>query len=157
MSRLQGSRLQASRVAADRSYPAKPVRVGIAGADPARGRVPAARLPALVQLSGFTVTAVSTTRQQSAEETAARFSIPYAFHDAASLAASDDVVAWCRGGSAASGASRPGPGGFWRAGRGAGECGQAMKIAADPAEAEFPLAAAAFPALLASPAAHTEP
>ena len=91
MSRLQGSRLQRSRVAADRSNPAKPIRVGIVGADPARGWVLAAHLPTLVQLSGFTVTAVSTTRQQSAEGTAARFSIPYAFHDAASLAASDDV------------------------------------------------------------------
>ena len=62
--------LQGSRVAADRSNPAKPIRVGIVGANPARSRALAARLPALVQLSGFTVTAVSTTRQQSAEETA---------------------------------------------------------------------------------------
>lgn len=76
---------------AERANGAKPIGVGIVGANPTRGWALAAHLPALVELSGFRVVAVSTTRQQSADETAARFSVPHAFKDAASLAASDDV------------------------------------------------------------------
>jgi predicted dehydrogenase len=78
-------------VMADQPDPAAPIRVGIVGASPTRGWALSAHLPALAGLPGFTVTAVSTTRQETADETAARFAVPHAFHDAARLAASDDV------------------------------------------------------------------
>jgi predicted dehydrogenase len=67
------------------------IRVGIIGASPTRGWALSAHLPALAGLPGYTVTAVSTTRQETADETAARFGVPHAFHDAARLAASADV------------------------------------------------------------------
>ena len=56
---------------ADQPDPAAPVRVGIVGASPTRGWALSAHLPALAGLPGFTVTAVSTTRQETADETAA--------------------------------------------------------------------------------------
>src|SRR5712691_797190 len=56
-------------------------------------------------------------------------------------------MAWCGGASAALWPAGAGLGGFWRAGRRAGQRGQASKIPADAAGAEFSLAAAAFPAL----------
>jgi predicted dehydrogenase len=69
----------------------KPIRVGIIGASPSRGWALAAHLPALAALPDFEVTAVSTTRLASANETAQRFGVPRAFDDAAALANSDDV------------------------------------------------------------------
>ncbi|MBO0748426.1 MAG: Gfo/Idh/MocA family oxidoreductase, partial [Acidimicrobiaceae bacterium] len=70
---------------------AGPIRVGIVGANPTRGWALSAHLPALSALPGFEVTAVSTTRSESAAETAARFSIPHSFDNAKALAEHDDV------------------------------------------------------------------
>ncbi|NTX53140.1 Gfo/Idh/MocA family protein [Myxococcus sp. CA039A] len=55
------------------------IRVGIIGASPQWGWATYAHLPALQSLPGYRVTAVSTTRQVSADETARRFDVPHAF------------------------------------------------------------------------------
>jgi predicted dehydrogenase len=68
-----------------------PIRVGIIGATPARGWGTAAHLPALQALDDFEVTAVSTTRQETATATAAAFGIPLAFADDAALISHPDV------------------------------------------------------------------
>jgi predicted dehydrogenase len=70
---------------------AGPIRVGIVGANPTRGWALSAHLPALTALPSFKVTAVSTTRSESAAETAARFSIPHSYDNAKALAENDDV------------------------------------------------------------------
>lgn len=71
---------------------AGPIRVGIVGANPTRGWALSAHLPALGALPElFKVTAVSTTRSESAAETAAKFGIPHSFDDAKALAEQDDV------------------------------------------------------------------
>jgi predicted dehydrogenase len=70
---------------------AGPIRVGIVGANPTRGWALSAHLPALSALPGFEVTAVSTTRSESAAETAKRFSIPHSFDNAKALAENEDV------------------------------------------------------------------
>ncbi len=67
------------------------IRVGIVGASLNRSWASAAHLPALAQLDEFTVTAVATTRHDSARETADAFGIPYAFADAGELAAHPEV------------------------------------------------------------------
>jgi predicted dehydrogenase len=67
------------------------IRVGVVGANPSRGWALTAHLPALAALPGFEITAVSTTRLESAKETAARFSVGHAFDDALALAECDDV------------------------------------------------------------------
>jgi predicted dehydrogenase len=58
---------------------ATPLRVGIVGANPQRGWALAAHLPALAAMDQFEIAAVSTTRQESAEETARRFQVPRAY------------------------------------------------------------------------------
>lgn len=70
---------------------ASTIRVGIVGANPTRGWALTSHLPALAALPGFELTAVSTTRLDSATETARRFSIAHAYDDARALAESDDV------------------------------------------------------------------
>ncbi|MBO0834164.1 MAG: Gfo/Idh/MocA family oxidoreductase [Actinobacteria bacterium] len=70
---------------------APPLRVGIIGATPGRGWGTAAHLPALAALPEFTVTAVATTRADTARATADAFGVPFAFHDSASLIASPEV------------------------------------------------------------------
>jgi len=55
------------------------IRVGIIGASPQWGWATYAHLPALQTLPRFRVMAVSTTRRQSADETARRFDVPHAF------------------------------------------------------------------------------
>jgi predicted dehydrogenase len=50
-----------------------------------------AHLPGLRHLAGFEVTAVATSRQESAEEAARKFGVPFAFDDAAKLVAHADV------------------------------------------------------------------
>jgi len=57
------------------------IRVGIVGASP-QSWAAAAHLPALAHLDGFTVTAVATTRQDSAREAAGTFGIRHAFASA---------------------------------------------------------------------------
>jgi len=68
-----------------------PLRVGVVGATPARGWGTTAHLPALTALPEFIVTAVSTTRAETARATAARFAVPLAFDDDASLIECPDV------------------------------------------------------------------
>jgi predicted dehydrogenase len=68
-----------------------PIRVGVVGATPARGWGTAAHLPALQALDGFEVTAVSTTRLETATATAATFGIPLAFADDFALISHPDV------------------------------------------------------------------
>jgi predicted dehydrogenase len=67
------------------------IRVGIVGASPDRGWGVAAHLPALAHLDEFEVTAVATTRQVSARQTADAFAIPHAFAGAGELVAHPDV------------------------------------------------------------------
>jgi len=70
---------------------ADPIRVGIIGANPERGWALQSHLPGLVVLPEFEVTAVATTRAESAQATAALFGVRLAFSDANELIASDDV------------------------------------------------------------------
>ncbi|MEU7864024.1 Gfo/Idh/MocA family oxidoreductase [Nonomuraea sp. NPDC049141] len=67
------------------------IRIGLIGASPDRGWATAAHLPALSALEEYEVTAVATTRLDSARRTAAAFGIPHAFADAGELAAHPDV------------------------------------------------------------------
>jgi predicted dehydrogenase len=61
------------------------IRVGIIGANVNYGWGSSAHIPALKELSDFELTAVCTSRQDTADETARQFSIPFAFHDPAKL------------------------------------------------------------------------
>ena len=65
--------------------------VGIIGASPNGGWGTMGHMPALQALPNFEVTAVSTTRQESANETSKRFGIPHAFTDPYELAIHPDV------------------------------------------------------------------
>jgi predicted dehydrogenase len=67
------------------------IRVGVVGANLSRGWAQTTHLPALAALPGLELTAVSTTRMESATETAAHFGVRHAFDDARSLAESGDV------------------------------------------------------------------
>jgi predicted dehydrogenase len=59
---------------------AKKIRVGIIGANPDRGWATQAHIPALTSLSDdFEITALSTTRRESADAAAAFFGVPLAF------------------------------------------------------------------------------
>ncbi len=58
----------------------KRIRVGIIGANPDRGWAAQAHIPALQSLPGdFEITALSTSRRESAEAARARFGVPRAF------------------------------------------------------------------------------
>jgi predicted dehydrogenase len=70
---------------------AERIRVGIVGASPHGGWGVAAHLPALAHLDEFDVTAVATTRQPSAQQTADAFGIPHAFASAGDLVVHPDV------------------------------------------------------------------
>jgi len=61
------------------------IRVGIIGANVRYGWGSSAHIPALKGLSDFEITAVCTSRQETADETARQFNIPFAFHDPAKL------------------------------------------------------------------------
>jgi predicted dehydrogenase len=67
------------------------IRVGIIGANVNYGWGSSAHIPALKALPDFEITAVCTSRQTTADETARRFSIPLAFHDPAKLAQHPNV------------------------------------------------------------------
>jgi predicted dehydrogenase len=67
------------------------IRVGVVGANPARGWGTAAHLPALGALDEYEVTAVATTRPDTARATAETFGVPLAFSDAGDLVAHPDV------------------------------------------------------------------
>ena len=70
---------------------AGPIRVGIVGANPDRGWALQSHLPGIVALPEFKLTAVATTRAESAFATAKRFDVPLAFGDANELIANDEV------------------------------------------------------------------
>lgn len=67
------------------------IRVGILGANPTRGWAGAAHIPALRALPQFEITAVGTTRQETADETAKQLGIPLAFADPHDLVGHPDV------------------------------------------------------------------
>src|SRR5262249_31903932 len=66
------------------------IRVGIVGASP-QSWAAAAHLPALAHLDELTVTAVATTRQDSAREAAGTFGVRHAFASAEELASHPEV------------------------------------------------------------------
>src|SRR3954465_787612 len=75
---------------------AKRIRVGIIGANPDRGWAAQAHIPALTSLSeDFEITALSTTRRESADAAGKRFGVPLAFDNHQDLVNSPavDVVA----------------------------------------------------------------
>jgi predicted dehydrogenase len=67
------------------------LRVGVIGANPDTGWAARSHLPAIVATEGIELTAVSTSRMQSALVAAERFGAAHAFDDAAALAACDEV------------------------------------------------------------------
>jgi predicted dehydrogenase len=67
------------------------IRVGIVGVSPNRGFASIAHIPALQALPDFEISAVCTTRQDSADAAARHFRIPLAFSDPAKLAQHPDV------------------------------------------------------------------
>jgi predicted dehydrogenase len=69
----------------------KRIGVGIIGANPERGWAQAAHVPALLALPEFEIRAVSTTRQESANETAKRVGAGLAFDDHHALLARSEV------------------------------------------------------------------
>src|SRR3977135_2064782 len=74
----------------------KKIRVGIIGANPDRGWASQAHIPALKSLSDdFEITALSTTRRESADAASKLFGVPLAFDNHQDLVTSDvvDVVA----------------------------------------------------------------
>jgi predicted dehydrogenase len=69
------------------------IRMGVIGANIHRGWAPRSHLPAIVASPGFELTAVCTTRQVSAEESAKRFGAKMAFHDYREMLAHPDIDA----------------------------------------------------------------
>ena len=67
------------------------IRVGIIGANPSRGFASIAHIPALQALADFEISAVCTTRQDSADAAARHYGVPLAFCDAEKLARHPDV------------------------------------------------------------------
>src|SRR4029078_11101126 len=67
------------------------LRVGIVGASPGRGFASIAHISALQALPGLEITAVCTTRQESADATAKHYGVPLAFADPVKLAQHPDV------------------------------------------------------------------
>ena len=71
--------------------PTNKIRVGIVGVSADRGFASIAHIPALQALPHFELSAVCTTRQESAEAAARHFGVPLAFCDAEKLAQHPDV------------------------------------------------------------------
>src|SRR5437867_5205083 len=70
----------------------KRIRVGIIGANPDRGWAAQAHIPALRSLpDDFEITALSTSRRESAEAASRRFGVPLAFDNTQDLVNSADV------------------------------------------------------------------
>ncbi|GLW05917.1 oxidoreductase [Microtetraspora sp. NBRC 13810] len=67
------------------------IRVGVIGASPDRGWAARAHVPALRALPGYALTAVATSRAESAREAARRFGAAHAFTDPRRLAEHPDV------------------------------------------------------------------
>ena len=70
---------------------AAPIRVGLLGANPEKGWGSSVHVPAIGFLPEFTLEAAGTTRQESAEASAARFGARLAFGDARALVAHPDI------------------------------------------------------------------
>ena len=68
------------------------IRVGIVGVNPHRGFASIAHIPALQALPEFKISAVCTTRQDSADAAARHFGIPLAFSDPEKLEQNPDVI-----------------------------------------------------------------
>jgi predicted dehydrogenase len=69
------------------------IRMGVMGANIHRGWAPRSHLPALVASPDFELTAVCTTRAESAEEAANAFDARLAFHDYREMLAHPDIDA----------------------------------------------------------------
>jgi predicted dehydrogenase len=69
----------------------RPVGVGVLGASPDRGWAVRAHLPAILASPQFALTAVATTRRESADAARARFGARHAFTDPEDLASHADV------------------------------------------------------------------
>ena len=67
------------------------IRVGIVGANPSRGFASIAHIPALQALADFEISAVCTTREDSADAAARHYRVPLAFCDAEKMAQHPDV------------------------------------------------------------------
>jgi predicted dehydrogenase len=67
------------------------IRVGIVGVSPNRGFASIAHIPALQALPHFEISAVCTTRQDSADAAAKHYGVPLAFSDPEKLAHNPDV------------------------------------------------------------------
>ena len=67
------------------------IRVGIVGANPSRGFASIAHVPALRALPDFEISAVCTTRQDSADAAARHYGAPLGFCDAEKMARDPDV------------------------------------------------------------------
>src|SRR5580693_3321226 len=67
------------------------IRVGVIGANPSRGFASIAHIPALQALPDFEISAVCTTRQDSADAAARHYGLPLAFCNAEKLAQHPDV------------------------------------------------------------------
>src|SRR5689334_14467526 len=67
------------------------IRVGIVGANPHQGWASTAHVPALKQLPDFWITAVCTSRAETAEAAAGAFGAGHAFTDPRALAAHREV------------------------------------------------------------------
>ncbi len=72
---------------------AEKIRLGVIGANPTRGWGPRGHLPAIVASQDVELTAVCTTRKESAEESAAKYGAGMAFHDYREMLASPDIEA----------------------------------------------------------------
>ena len=69
------------------------IRIGVIGANISKGWAHRSHLPALLASPEFELTGVCTTRQESAEESAARFGARLAFHDHRDMLASPEIDA----------------------------------------------------------------
>src|SRR5947208_1357277 len=67
------------------------IRVGIVGVNPGRGFASIAHIPALQALAEFEITAVCTTRQDSADAAARHYGVPLAFCDPEKLARHPEI------------------------------------------------------------------
>lgn len=69
------------------------IRLGVIGANATRGWAPRAHLPAILASHDFALTAVCTTRQETAEESARQYGARFAFHDYREMLACPDIDA----------------------------------------------------------------
>ena len=69
----------------------KPIRVGLIGANPDKGWGSAVHIPVIQRLPGFTLSAVATTRGESARRSAERFGAAHAFADPHALVDTPEV------------------------------------------------------------------